>query len=454
MALFLAGLCVVVAGVAGVWFERSRAQQASRRLELELAGLRAQLMAREARLRELAGTEERVVQLAQALTRAETQLAAEQRVAHERAAAQEAWAAQAKVELHAGVDSLGRALITSGQSGLEQVLGPMRERLKEFEERVRQHYDAENRDRGALLERLRGLQEAQTRLHADAQALTRALTRDSKSQGDWGELVLESLLSSAGLTEGREYELQVDHRDEHGGHRRPDALIYLPPDRALVVDSKCSLTAFVESTRTPDDDAREMALEAHVHSLRTHVKALAAKDYQRLLGARTLDLVLLFVPSEAAFHAAVTRDPQLAEDALRQRVVLTSPTTLLATLQVVHHVWRSERQHENAQRIAREAARMIEKLALGLEAFVEVGDRLDKAQQAFEDARKRLVTGRGNALQIARRVAELGARPPERLSQVAERLDAELDDEALVDALEAVTSGPAEQLELVPGRGE
>ncbi|MFT3707410.1 MAG: DNA recombination protein RmuC [Archangium sp.] len=429
MGPFLVLVAIGVSAVIGWLLARRTADVALRRWEIEVASLRAQLTARDERLGQLRGAEERAAALAQALARAE------------------AVAEQSRSTMRNEFEGLGRSMIATHSAELESLLEPMQQRLLEFEKKVQHAYDVENRDRGALIEKLRGLQEAQTRLHADAQALTRALTGDSRAQGDWGELVLESLLATAGLTEGREYELQVDHRDpDSGGHRRPDALIYLPPNRALVVDSKCSLAAFVQATRTPNEEEREVDLDAHVHSLRAHVKALSNKDYQRLLGERTLDLVLLFVPSEAAFHAAVSRDPSLYEDAFRQRVVLTSPTTLLATLQVVSHVWRTENQSLNARRIAHEAGKMIEKLALGLDAFSEVGEKLEKAAAAFEEARKRLVVGRGNTLQLARRVAQLGARPPhpERVTSVAQRLDADVDE--LDDAL-----GELEQLELVPG---
>ncbi|MFO0596840.1 MAG: DNA recombination protein RmuC [Myxococcaceae bacterium] len=435
MLLFLVG--VVSASVFGTlgWLFASRTAQTSQRLvELDLASARAMLASREERLRQAMLQLERVEQ---ALRVAETGLATERALAAERTQT-------LRLELEATSRKLveeGRAsLLEVSQRGVEAVVAPLRERLREFSEKVDHAYEVDAKDRGALLEKLRGLQEAQNRLHADANALAAALTGESRAQGDWGELVLESLLATAGLTEGREYELQVDHRTEDGQHRRPDALIYLPPDRALIVDSKCSLSAFIASTRTPDDDEREQALEAHVHALRMHIRALSQKDYQQLLGNRTLDLVLLFVPNEAAFHAAVARDLNLYEDAARQRVILTSPATLLPTLQVVSHVWRTERQAHNAQRIAAEAGRLIEKLAMAMESFHEVGERLHRAQSAFDEARGRLVTGRGNALQLARRVMDLGARPPhpERLTTIAERLDAEL------------TSPDEEQLDLLP----
>lgn len=426
MGPFLVVVAIAASGIIGYLFARRLAEITLRRWEIEVASLRAQVLARDERLGQLKGAEEKAALLAQALARAE------------------ALAEQSRGSVKHELEGVGRALLEANQKNVEAVLAPMRDRLRDFEEKVQRSYDLENRDRGALLEKLRGLQEAQNRLHADAQALTRALTVDSRAQGDWGELVLESLLETAGLSEGREYALQVDQFDrETGGHRRPDALIYLPNDRALVIDSKCSLTAFVESTRTPHDEEREAALERHVQSVRLHVKNLAAKSYQHLLGTRSLDLVMLFIPSEAAFHAAVTRDGRLYEDAFRQRVVLTSPTTLLATLQVVSHVWRTERQTQNARRIAQDAGKMIEKLALSLESFHAVGERLNQATEAWEEARKRLVTGRGNAMQLARHVAQLGARAPhpERVDQVADRLQAEdeLFDE--IEQLELLTGG-------------
>jgi DNA recombination protein RmuC len=380
--------------------------------------------------------QDRAQALSAALVRTEALLEAERARTAERVVEFERSRQAMRLEFEALGQKLleekGRSMLEQNHKSLEGLLTPVRERLKEFEEKFQTNADQDHRDRASLLERLRQLQETQTRLHEDAAALSRALTGESRAQGDWGELVLESLLASAGLTEGREFELQVDHRNEEGGHRRPDALIYLPPDRAIVIDAKCSLQAFVASTRAVSEEERESDLAAHVESLRTHVKLLAAKDYQTLLKARSLDFVFLFVPSEAAFHAALCRHPGLSEEALRQRVVVCSPTTVLATLQMVHHVWRSERQTLNAQRIAEEAGRMIDKLSAALDSFNEVGDRLNQAQHAFEAARGRLSTGKGNVVAIANRVLELGARAnkPEKLQAVQKAMDAEAEEPA------------------------
>jgi DNA recombination protein RmuC len=361
-----------------------------------------------------AAAHERVVALSSELAAARAALEAERRAAAERAAQAERGREQvrAEVELLAGrlLAEKGDAMLREGQAGLSALLQPVAERLRAFEAKVDRTYDQENRDRATLLASLQRLQEAQARLHAEAESLSRALTGDSKVQGDWGELVLERVLETAGLTEGREYDLQVSHADEGGGRKRPDALVYLPGDRVVVVDAKCSLTAFVEAMRAAGDDARRAALAAHVASLRAHARGLAAKSYPEVVAGRTVDLVLLFVPNEAAFHAALATEPGLYDEAFRQRIVLCSPTTLLAALQLVSHVWRTERQNVNAQKIAEEGGKLLEKLSAFVADLDGVGARLDQAQAAFQAARGKLATGRGNVLRKAAELVKLGAR--------------------------------------------
>jgi DNA recombination protein RmuC len=313
-------------------------------------------------------------------------------------------------QVRAEVEKLAGRVLDRNQTSLKALLDPLGEKLRTFEAKVEKTYDQENRDRARLLESLRILQDTQSKLHQDAEALTRALTGDSKAQGDWGELVLERVLETAGLTEGREYDLQLSHSDEAGGRKRPDALVYLPGNRVVVVDAKCSLTAFVEASRAVTPEEREAALDAHVASVRAHVKGLAAKSYQDVVRERTVDIVLLFVPNEAAFHAAISRAAGLYEEAFRQRIVVCSPTTLLAALQLISHVWRSERQNLNAQEIAEEAGKMLEKLAAFVEDLDGVGRRLEQARESFDAARSKLDTGRGNLIGKARAVARLGAR--------------------------------------------
>ncbi len=375
------------------------------------AELEASLVRCEDHARRLEG-DLREAQVAAARTQAE--LEAERRAVAERAAQAERTKEQVRVEVEvlAGrlLDEKGKVMLDRSREGLQALLAPLGEKLRQFEAKVDKTYDQENRDRASLLQSLKQMQETQSRLHEDAESLARALTGDSKAQGDWGEIVLERILETAGLTEGREYDLQTSHVDEEGGRKRPDALVYLPANRAVIVDAKCSLTAFVESTRAHGAEEREAALDGHLASIRAHVKSLAGKGYQEVLRQHTLDIVLMFVPNEAAFHAVIAREAGLYEEAFRQRVVICSPTTLLAALQLIGHVWRSERQNTNAQKIAEEAGRLLDKLAAFVEDLDGVGQRLDQARASMEAARGKLVSGRGNLIHRASSIARLGAR--------------------------------------------
>ena len=352
--------------------------------------------------------------VAEERTRLEAELAGERKAAAERVAQAERTkeAVRAEVEKLTGrlLDEKGKALFERNQEGLKALLGPVGEKLKAFEDKIEKTYDQESRDRASLLRELKLLQDAQTTLSKQADGLSRALTGDSKAQGDWGELVLERVLETAGLTEGQEYDLQVSHVDEEGGRKRPDALVYLPSERAIVVDAKCSLTAFVEAMHADASEEREAALDRHLASVRAHVKGLAGKSYTDVLAKRTLDIVLLFVPNEAAFHAAIARGPGLYEEAFRQGVVVCSPTTLLAALRLISHVWRSEKQNANAQRIADEAGKLLDKLSDFVGDLDELGARLDRAQESFAAAKGKLQSGRGNAMKKAADIAKLGAR--------------------------------------------
>jgi len=407
--------------------EAGRAQEALARRTAELAALSrrddeltAQLAEAHAELDELG---RRHTALVEEKARLASELDGERRAALERAADAERSREQVRTELEtlAGrlLDDKAKAMLERNQQGLETLLGPLRERIKDFEARVEKTYDQENRDRASLLQSLKQMQETQTRLHHDAESLARALSGESRAQGDWGELVLERLLETSGLTEGHEYVLQANHVDEEGSRRRPDAVVYLPDRRAIVVDAKCSLHAFVAATQATTDEARDAALDEHLLSVRKHVKELSEKAYQDVLEQRTLDFVMMFVPSEPAFHAAVVRDSRLYEQALAQGVILCSATSLLATLQVVNHLWRSEKQNLNAQKIAEEAGKLVNKLAAFVEALDEIGERLGQAQVSFEAARNRLSAGRGNVIERARKLVELGARvKPDKVQQL------------------------------------
>lgn len=419
--------------------EAGRAQEALARRTAELEALTrrddeltAQLADAHAELDELG---HRHTALVEEKARLASELEGERRAALERAADAERSREQVRTELEtlAGrlLDDKAKAMLEKNQQGLDTLLTPLRERLKDFEARVEKTYDQENRDRASLLQSLKQLHETQTSLHRDAESLARALSGESRAQGEWGELVLERLLETAGLTEGREYALQAHHVDEDGSRRRPDAVVYLPERRAIVVDAKCSLHAFVAAMQATTDQARDAALDEHVASVRKHVKELSDKAYQDVLEQRSLDFVMMFVPSEPAFHAAIVRDPRLYEYALEHRVILCSATSLLAAMQVVNHLWRAEKQNLNALKIADEAGKLVNKLAGFVEALDQIGDRLGQAQDSFLEARNRLSAGRGNVLERAKKLVELGARvkPDKAQALLAEPADDEESEE-------------------------
>jgi DNA recombination protein RmuC len=443
----------VGAAIAARDGERQRAATAGEQLataQAELAASRFRVeeaQAEIARLRPRADElQASVTALVEEKTRLASDLDGERKAAAERSAEADRTKEQvrAEIQLLAGrlLDEKGNAMLHQSREGLEALLKPVADKLRDFEQKVEKTYDQDIRDRASLLTSLQKLQDAQAKLHADAESLSRALTGESKVQGDWGELVLERVLETAGLTEGREYDLQVSHRDEDGGRKRPDALVYLPGNRVVVVDAKCSLTAFVEAMRAETEERRRAALAAHVKSVRGHVGELVAKSYQDVVKGRSVDLVLMFVPNEAAFHAAIATDAGLYEAAFKQRVVICSPTTLLAALQLISHVWRTESQNVNAQRIADEAAKLLEKLSAFVTDLDGVGMRLVQAQESFAAAKNKLGEGRGNVLKKARDIVRLGVRiRPDKVKSLGI-------DDAAEDAIDivALTGGAALEL--------
>ncbi len=297
----------------------------------------------------------------------------------------------------------------NSQQRLGQLLDPLKERIQSFEKRVEESYQQEARERFSLARELERLQQLNQRLGEEATNLTRAL-QGQKTQGNWGELVLERVLEHAGLEKGREYQTQVSLKSSEGERFQPDVVIQLPGDKQVVVDAKVSLTAFQALTAAEDEESRAQALRQHVLSLRNHLRGLSVKDYQRLEGLHSLDFVLLFVPIEAAFAAALQADPGLFQEAYEKHVVIVSPTTLLATLRVIDSLWRQERQSQNAREIAERAGQLYDKFVAFVQDLDEMGSRLQQLDRAYAAARNKLVDGRGNLVSRVENLKLLGAR--------------------------------------------
>ena len=297
----------------------------------------------------------------------------------------------------------------TSQQHLGQLLDPLKERIQAFEKRVEESYQQEARERFSLGKELERLQQLNQRLSDEATNLTQAL-KGQKTQGNWGELILERVLEHAGLEKGREYQTQVSLKSADGERFQPDVLIMMPGGKQVVVDAKVSLTAYQQFVSDPDSQAAQAALKQHVLSLRNHVKGLSGKDYSRLDGLHSLDFVLLFVPIEAAFSAALQAEPNLFQEAFDRKIIIVSPTTLLATLRVIDSLWKQERQSQNAREIAERAGWLYDKFVLFIQDLDELGTRLQQVDKAYAAARNKLCEGRGNLISRSEQLKLLGAR--------------------------------------------
>jgi DNA recombination protein RmuC len=306
------------------------------------------------------------------------------------------------------------------EKNLDQLLGPLQEKLEGFKETVEETYEKGLEKRSELKEQIKQLRELNETMSEQAEDLTHALEGQSKTQGDWGEMVLERILEESGLQDGREYHTQVSRTNGQGRRLRPDVVIELPEERFVVVDAKVSLTAYRRFVSADGDDEADQHLQAHLQSVRSHVDGLAGKDYGSLYGDRSPDFVLLFMPIEPAFALALRHDEALYQHAFDQGVVIVSPTTLQATIATIANIWRQERQNRNAREIAERGGRLYDKFVLFAEALEEVGERLDRAQESYHTARKRLSDGRGNLLRQVEMIRELGAETSKELPESLE----------------------------------
>ena len=294
---------------------------------------------------------------------------------------------------------------------LDILLKPLQTKLTEFKEQVSHSYDQESRERFALKNEIERLANLNLKMSDEARSLTNALKGDSKIQGDWGELVLESILESSGLRKGEEYLVQDSHTQADGGRLQPDVIVKLPEGRHLIIDSKVSITAYARHTEAGDDAVAEQELLAHIQSIRQHIQGLSAKNYASIADLSTVDFVLMFIPIEPAFLSALKVAPNLYQEALAKNIVLVCPSTLMATLRTVAHLWRQDQQNKNAMEIARQCANLYDKFVGFVEDLEQIGKRLDQAQSSYHDAFNKLKSGKGNLIKAAEKVKELGVRP-------------------------------------------
>jgi DNA recombination protein RmuC len=309
------------------------------------------------------------------------------------------------------------------KEALEVTLSPLRRDIGDFRKQVESAYDKENADRNKLAGQISELQKQTLQISADAVSLANALRGDNKAQGNWGEFVLEKLLEDSGLTNGREYDTQVALKDDTGKRRNPDVVVHLPEGRDIVIDAKVSLVDYERYFHAEDEETKAQCLRQHLASLRAHIKGLSGKDYESLEGVNSLDFVLIFVPVEAAFVLALDQDPEMMRDAYDRGIILVSPTTLMVTLRTIKNLWRYADQNRNAQLIADKAGALYDQFVGYVEALDDVGKHLDKSKDAWDTARKRLTSGRGNLVKRTEELKKLGAKTKKSLPDDLQLMD-------------------------------
>ena len=330
--------------------------------------------------------------------------------------AKEALTSQFKNLANEILEDKSKRFTEQNAASLDALLKPLQTKLTEFKEQVNTSYGNEARERFALKNEIERLANLNLRMSDETRSLTQALKGDSKVQGNWGELVLESILESSGLRKGEEYLVQDSHTQTDGSRLQPDVVVKLPEGRSLVVDSKVSITAYARHAQTSDPELAEQELAAHIQSLRQHIQGLSNKNYSSLYGIGSVDFVLMFVPIEPAFLLALKTAPNLYQEALAKNIVLVCPSTLMATLRTVAHLWRQDQQNRNALEIAKQCGTLYDKFVGFVEDLEKLGQRLEQAQTSYHDAFNKLKSGKGNLIRTAQKVRELGVKPSKNLS--------------------------------------
>lgn len=310
---------------------------------------------------------------------------------------------------------------------LGELLKPVGDKFTEFQKSVRELREQGISHQAKLGEQLETLRQAGSDLGEEARNLTEAL-RGQKTQGMWGEFLLERVLESSGLQKGEEYKVQESHSQE-GSRLQPDVIVYLPEGKHLIVDAKVSLTAYLRLTKASIEKEQTDALRDHIASLKSHIDGLSSKGYDAIEGLRSPEIVLLFIPIEPAFVEALRADPSLFDYAFKKRIVLVTPSTLLATLKTVASIWRQEKQNRHALEIARLGGQLYDKFVGFTKDLDEVSQRLDQARKAHDNAYDKLTRGRGNAVRTLQKMKDLGLKTKQEIDPA--RIEAgEQEDEA------------------------
>jgi DNA recombination protein RmuC len=366
-------------------------------------------------------TKQENIQLQTRLSELETRLEDERKNAEEKLALLQEARDQLKLEFQNVANKIfedkSQKFTEQSRESIEGVLKPMREQLSDFRKKVEDVYDKESKDRVSLLSEIVHLKTLNERISEDAVNLANALKGQSKTRGAWGEMILERVLEESGLQKGREYEVQAMYVSEEGQRRHPDVIVHLPEGKDIVIDSKVSLVSYEKYCSADTEAKRDKRLKEHILSLRTHIKTLSDKRYEVLEGISTLDFVIMFMPIEGAFWAAIESEQDLFNEAFDKNIMLVSPSTLLATLRIINNIWRYEDQNRNAMIIAKKAGDLYDKFVGFVEALEDVGNKIGKAQESYETARNRLAEGKGNLVRRTEELRQLGVKAQKELPE-------------------------------------
>ena len=314
------------------------------------------------------------------------------------------------------LDEKSEKFTLQNKENIKNILNPLEEKIKTFEKRVEDSQKESISMHSALKEQLLGLKDLNQQMAKEATNLTKALKGDSKTQGNWGELVLERVLEKSGLEKDREYFVQQNFQREDGSRVMPDVVLHLPDSKIMIIDSKVSLTAY-EQLVNAEDEERPLFLKAHVNSIKKHVDQLSAKNYQDLYDIESPDFVLMFIPIEPAFAVAINEDNTLYNKAFEQNIVIVTPSTLLATLRTVDTMWNNEKQQQNAMEIAKQAGALYDKFEGLVSDLTGVGKKLDAAKTDYSAAMNKLVEGKGNLISRVEKIKKMGAKAKKALPE-------------------------------------
>ncbi|MAB49710.1 MAG: DNA recombination protein RmuC [Flavobacteriaceae bacterium] len=314
------------------------------------------------------------------------------------------------------LDEKSEKFTIQNKENIKNILNPLEEKIKTFEKKVEDSQKESISMHSALKEQLLGLKDLNQQMAKEATNLTKALKGDSKTQGNWGELVLERVLEKSGLEKDREYFVQQNFQREDGSRVMPDVVLHLPDNKKMIIDSKVSLTDY-ERLVNAEDDERALYLKAHVNSIKKHVDQLSAKNYQDLYDIESPDFVLMFIPIEPAFAVAINEDNTLYNKAFEQNIVIVTPSTLLATLRTIDTMWNNEKQQQNAIEIAKQAGALYDKFEGLVSDLTGVGKKIDAAKSDYSAAMNKLVEGKGNLISRVEKIKKMGAKAKKALPE-------------------------------------